>query len=259
VAPIDVFERAWVLWNLGLGSAGPNGQSGLWDRHAEQLLRAWRPGEGAGYSIHGSVVEADDTSIVFEVLARMGRAPDLETLLSYEEEDHFRCLAYELDPSMSANIHVLGALRAAGLERHHPATAKVIKYLGQKRGVRPFWADKWHASPYYTTGHAIIAAAGYADDLVKEAVEWVQDTQGVDGSWGYYLPTAEETAYCLQALCIWDRYHGGGDREALRRGAEWLTEHIEGPQPALWIGKCLYNPRFVVQAAMLSALRLVTM
>jgi len=51
----------------------------------------------------------------------------------------------------------------------------------------------------------VIAAAGYADALVDNAAYWIIETQNEDGSWGYYISTAEETAYCLQALVIWKR------------------------------------------------------
>ena len=44
--------------------------------------------------------------------------------------------------------------------------------------------------------------ARYDDDLVEDAIYWILATQGRNGSWGYYMPTAEETAYCVQALAV---------------------------------------------------------
>ncbi len=86
---------------------------------------------------------------------------------------------------------------------------------------------------------------------------WILETQNEDGSWGYYIPTAEETAYCLQALVIWKRSGHPVPDEVLQRGAGWLTAHMDDPLPPLWIGKCLYCPVYVVRSAILSALMLV--
>lgn len=256
VAPFDVFERSWVLWNLSLAGVLNQDTTDLWRGHADFLHNSWRKGQGLGPSAEGTLVESDDSSVVYEVLSRLGCAPDIETILSYEEAEHFRCFAYELNPSLSANIHVLGALRQAGLEVGHPAVQKVIGFLRNNRVARIYWADKWHASPYYATAHAIIACADYDDALVQDAVNWMVETQGPDGSWGYYLPTAEETAYCLQALSVWSRTHSDVPSDTLQKGAAWLADHIDARHPPLWIGKCLYYPSVVVKSAILSALYL---
>jgi len=116
--------------------------------------------------------------------------------------------------------------------------------------------DKWHSSPYYATAHAIIACAGLAPELVEDSVEWLLRTQNIDGSWGTYLPTAEETAYAVQALWVWNEQVGRVPPQALHDGARWLTEHINQPYPPLWIGKCLYNPNLVIRSAVISALAL---
>ena len=97
--------------------------------------------------------------------------------------------------------------------------------------------------------------------LVPGAIVTITNTltgmKGSDGSWGYYLPTAEETAYCLQALIAWNRHGGQVPDEALQRGAAWLAEQSDPPYPPLWIGKCLYSPVLVVRAAILSALMML--
>ena len=102
----------------------------------------------------------------------------------------------------------------------------------------------------------MIACAGYTDWLADDALYWILETQNHDGSWGYYVPTAEETAYCLQALVAWKRSGHPVPREALKRGAAWLVRHMDQPYPPLWIGKCLYCPVLVVRSAILSALTL---
>jgi halimadienyl-diphosphate synthase len=103
----------------------------------------------------------------------------------------------------------------------------------------------------------VIASAGYDDDLVDSAVHWILETQNADGSWGFYTPTAEETAYCLQALVIWGRHGGHVPTSVLQRGAAWLADRTDPPYPPLWIGKSLYTPVLVVRSAILSALVLV--
>jgi len=123
--------------------------------------------------------------------------------------------------------------------------------------IRLFWFDKWHTSPYYSTAHAIINAAGLNDGMLEDAIYWILQTQNSDGSWGFYMPTAEETAYCLQALVKWKRHGHAVPESVLTRGADWLADHAEPPYPPLWIVKCLYSPVLLVRSAILSALMLV--
>lgn len=48
-----------------------------------------------------------------------------------------------------------------------------------------------------------------APGVLEETVQWVIQTQRDDGSWGYYdKGTAEETAYCLQALILYRKRVG---------------------------------------------------
>jgi halimadienyl-diphosphate synthase len=195
--------------------------------------------------------------MTYEVLGRFGRPVDLDGVLHYEQEGHFRCYALEANPSISTNIHILGALRQAGLEPEHPSVAKILVFLQRMKSLDLFWLDKWHSSPYYPTAHAVVTCAGYDDDLVDSAVYWILETRNADGSWGYYRPTAEETAYALQALVQWKRQGHAVPVDVLRRGAAWLRENTELPYAPLWIGKCLYCPELVVRSAILSALALV--
>jgi len=63
------------------------------------------------------------------VLTHFGSEVDLASVLSYEENDHYRCYELEANPSISTNIHIFGALRKAGLPVKHPTVQKVIRYL----------------------------------------------------------------------------------------------------------------------------------
>jgi halimadienyl-diphosphate synthase len=255
VAPFDVFEIAWTLWNLSLI---PN--LDYKDRlkpHLDFLSNAWQPSAGIGFAAGYSVKDSDDTGLVYDTLKRYGIERDLQSVLAYEEEEHFRCFNLEVNPSISANIHVLGALAQAGLNKKHPSVEKVLAFLSKTKSIHfPFWVDKWHSSPYYATSHAIIACAGIDNNLVADSVEWCLKTQNTDGSWGTQLRTAEETAYAMQALWIWDQKVASIPKSVLKNGARWLKEHMDEIYPPLWIGKCLYSPKLVIRSAIISALAL---
>ncbi|MCD4687094.1 MAG: cyclase, partial [Anaerolineae bacterium] len=257
VAPFDVFERGWTLWNLSLLKSLDDTLKTACEPHLTFLEDAWHPTKGTGFAAGYTPKDGDDSGLVYDVLKRFGRAPSLDVILSYEEDDHFRCYEIEANPSISANIHILSALREAELPAEHPAVQKALGFLYRAQTIRLFWFDKWHSSPYYATTHLVIAAAGYAEWLVDNAVYWIIETQNRDGSWGYYMSTAEETAYCLQALVTWKRHGHDVSDDALQRGAAWLLKHLDEPIPPLWIGKSLYCPVYVVQSAILSALMLV--
>jgi halimadienyl-diphosphate synthase len=255
VSPFDIFERSWVLWNLTLGAA-PDELLDVSRRHIEFLANDWTPGQGVSYASGLPTKDADDTAITLEVLRRFGHRMDPEALLAFEESTHFRCFALEADPSVSNNIHVMGTLKEFGYDTQHPSVCKIIEFLRKTKQPAGYWIDKWHLSPYYPTCHAIIAGLGFANELVADSVQWVLATQQSDGSWGHTVSTTEETAYCLQALALWNRSRGGVPSESLKRGVEWLTEHRHDETPSQWIGKCLYCPEYVIESAILSALTL---
>ncbi|MGZ9166154.1 MAG: type B diterpene cyclase [Anaerolineales bacterium] len=254
VAPFDIFEIAWSLWNLGM-IPGLEVTSKL-KPHIDFLSKAWVPRHGVGFATDYSVKDSDDSVITYSALLHFGIEKDLASMLAYEEKDHFRCFDLEVNPSISANIHILHALRQTGLSQKNSSVQKIISFLRKTRNDRHFWVDKWHSSAYYPTAHAIIACAGFENDLVKESVAWLLDSQNANGSWGTYISTAEETAYALQALWAWNEKGGRIPKAVIRNGARWLEEHLDPPYPPLWIGKCLYNPSLVIRSAVISALTL---
>jgi halimadienyl-diphosphate synthase len=252
VFPFDVFETAWSLWNLGL--AGFALKDPPMASLVADLVHLWERSApcGLGFSSMYSASDADDTAMVYSVLRYAGYEPPSQVFGRFERDNHFVCYPWERDndSSLSVNIHVLHALQ--GLEQD--PTAKIVNFLRSQANSQGYWRDKWHISPFYTTGHAVIALVGSDHELARGAVQWILDTQRPDGGWGYYdQPTAEETAYCLQALSTFDRYVKPVDRSALTRGRQWLlTCRLE--MPALWVGKCLYTPVRVVESAIYSAL-----
>lgn len=255
VAPFDVFEIAWSLWNLSL-IPGLEVTDKL-KPHIDFLSNAWEPRRGVSFATNYSVKDSDDSVITYSTLLRFGIEKDLASVLAYEEENHFRCFNLEANPSVSANIHILDALRQAGMDRKYSSVQKIILFLLQSRGDHPFWVDKWHASAYYPTAHAILACAGFANELVYPSVDWILKTQNRDGSWGTYMSTAEETAYALHALWVWNEKVAPVSKTVFRNGMRWLHEHLDQPYPRLWIGKCLYNPQLVIRSAVVSALALL--
>ncbi len=257
LSPVEIFERIWVLWNLSL--------TGLLETdsevkaaclpHLDYIEKHWKPGQGLGFSKSFTVTDGDDTSVGFEILSKFGRKPELEAVLNYEEENWFRCFELERNPSVDVNVHVLGALRQAGYEASHPSVKKIINFIRTMRQPAGYWLDKWNLSPYYTTSHISMLCRGYDDELSEESINWILNTQKADGSWGFYgFPTAEETAYCLQALKIYQKHWGKGLQESIKQARGWLSQNCEPPYPPLWIDKSLYRPDVIVKSTIISAL-----
>ena len=121
VFPIDGFEHGWGLWNFALLNHLDDEIQELCKVHLDYLEDNWQPGMGIAACVDLSFIDADAVSLIKEVLTKCGRTADLDAVLKYEEEDHFRCYELEANPSISTNIHVLGALRASGFK---PAPCK---------------------------------------------------------------------------------------------------------------------------------------
>lgn len=255
VYPFSVFERAWILWNLALTHALDDDLHRACQPVVDELAAVWEPQKGVSYHDY-FIPDGDDTSFTYETLHRFGRTPDFDAVMSHYVGQHFRCNILEANISISTNVHALGALRAAQRPLSDPIVQSVLTYLRQTKTTQGHWFDKWHASPYYVTTHAVIAAAGYVPEIAQTAVDWLHASQNADGSWGHYLPTPEETAYSIQALAVWRRHGGRVDVDAVKRGAAWLHATYGRSDPPLWIGKCLYAPTLVIKSAVLSALKL---
>ena len=246
VFPFDIFETAWTLWNLLVAGVGTSPHA---RQHLDDLKTLWDRKRGTGFSSNYSNIDVDVSAVVFRVLSLGGLEPDPAPLYAFEQEEYFQCYSFERNPSTSANIHVLDALKDINAK----AAEKVRDWLASVRVEGAYWKDKWHASPYYPTAHAIIALLGVDPGLAKTAVDWMLEMQRPDGCWGYFSrPTAEETAYCLQALSLYSRSVERVDPKVIQRGRQGLAA-CPHDHPALWIGKCLYTPVRVVESAIQSA------
>lgn len=253
--PIEVFNKSWVLYNIELTGALTDFYD-LAHAHIDSLWHSWDDTHGVGFSCDYPVADLDDTAVVFKLLRRAGFPVSGDAFLQFEKDTYFTCYTFERTPSIGANVHLLDALGAYLSYEHRPRMVKkILKFMRTVRHEDAYWLDKWHISPYYITSHAVIATIGFDDALARDAVRWILSNQRPDGSWGWYRPTAEETAYCLQALITYHNQVDRVDRSAVSHAVDFLFQHYGVWElPSMWIEKCLYTPDHIVESAILSAL-----
>jgi hypothetical protein len=250
VEPTESFERAWVLHHVALAFPDFRATGGVW-ADAVAALEGCLP-----RTVGAQVSDLAAAAVAFRVLTWAGRSPDPKTLLEAvgdtDRQPHWDGCDRP-SPPVGAQAHLLAALRSAG--PFEGATRKIVGRLVRTTGDH-FWIDGQHASPYHATAQAVIGLGGELS-LAQEAVAWIEQSQRPDGSWGHYhLATAEETAYCLQALA-WHRRCGGiVNAAAIDAGARWLRSDRAAASSAepLWVARSLYHPTRVVRSAVLSAL-----
>jgi halimadienyl-diphosphate synthase len=250
VEPFEVFEIAWVLYNLARADQLPAEAKPLVSYLAQALTD-----DGVGVSKEGLRPDSDDTALTLSVLHRYGYPISAGPLRPFEGVNFFFTFPLERDASVTANAHVLEVLQVVPpFPRQQVIQQKVVKYLRDARVDGDHWVDKWHGSPFYATAHAVFALTASAPDLCLPAFEWLSKTQREDGSWGWFAQgTPEETAYAVQALMLAPAEFRARLREPLRRAAAYLNETEAEPVIPMWVGKTIYGPTQVVRAAVLSA------
>ncbi len=255
IYPFELFERGWILYNLGLAAAAIPGV----EAH-RRYLRDSLTAAGLGMSREGLQADCDDTAMALIVLGRAGHPVDLALLRPFEREGWFSTFPFERTTSNTVNARVLEALKigaGAALPGHRPTIAKITRFLGGQRIDGAYWQDKWHISPYYATAQVALAARGIADELLGGTRAWLLETQRPDGSWGRYGGTSEETAYAVQTLHALGTADDPRAATALARGARHLAARFDDTDyPELWIGKGLYTPYAIVRSAVIAALLL---
>ncbi|MFD8695486.1 prenyltransferase/squalene oxidase repeat-containing protein [Kitasatospora purpeofusca] len=252
VHPIRTFEQAWVLHSLHRARLAVPEHSrilaALQAHHHDQ-----QPGQYS-WDPHCAIPESDDSAMVINLLLHHGHDPRLlDSLLVFEGEDHFASLLHERDASITANAHVLDALLHRP-DTYRPQISKITDFLLRERGNDPHWQDKWHTSPYYATSTALQALVVTAPPALLETTrQWLIDTQHADGSWGSAGGTAEESAYAVMGLDSLAPVHAAPPSDTWARAASYLGKHLDDTAyPELWVGKSLYSPHRVVQAAVLA-------
>jgi len=260
VYPFRTYEVTWVLNNLAfsrlpLATFAPDE---VWDE-----LQAELGPSGIGMDPVFGVPDGDTTSVACRVLLEAGYDVDPSVLAHFENEDPrvFRTWDYERNVSVSTNVH---ALEALSLMPDYPDRRRmqeqVMLMLLDNRQYKMYWTDKWQASPYYPTAHALVALlkeGAYMAHACRDSIDWILHTQREDGSWGFFEPgTAEETAYALTALLHYHQFEPI-DEDVIHRGAACLArmyEEGDATYPELWISKCLFAPYDIIRSAILSAL-----
>ncbi len=256
-APFDLFEQAWVMWNLSLVDLSEfTGIQNALNSHLKNIHDHWCNGAGIGFSEYYSPKDADDTAIAYSLLTKAGYDVPIDDILRFEREKHYCTFDFEAHSSVSTNVHVLFALLEAGYGAEDKTVKKILHFLNDERINHKYWIDKWHTSPYYVTSHAIIALADIDPYLAEDAIQWILDAQKPHGGWGHQSTTAEETAYCLQALMVWKKKGHYVPDEALNLGLDWLLQNMHHPYPPLWMAKCLYSPTLVVRSTIMCVLML---
>ncbi len=256
LSPIDTFEAIWSLNHLRIAGAIQPQEPAV-QRVLNFLWEMWTTGRGFSPTSYSAIPDLDDTAGNFTVLSWGGYSVDPEVFQQYEMDDHFCCFRGETNPSSSAQVRLLLALRTCpNYPQYDRWVQKLVGALRNLENNNPYWWDKWHVSPYYVTCAAIRALQGVADDLAQTRVQWIQATQHRDGGWGYYgLSTPEETAYCLEALLFADRTIQRVAWTQIDAAASYLSRHLnDNNYSPLWIGKSLYTPYYLVKAAILAAL-----
>ncbi len=257
VVPIDLFEIAWSL-NVLRQTAAISPDDPPVKRLLDRLWQKWSATEGVSHSSYFPIPDLDDTATAFVVLHWAGYPVDLSVFAYYEEADHFRCYIDETDPSLSAHIRLLAALKASPDDPDAVRwTKKILAFLQDHAQGNKVWTDKWHISPFYLRAAAVAALHTVDDQLAAEHFKWIVKNQHDDGGWGYYgVSTPEETAYALQAILHWHQHVEAVDDSCMTYAAQYLAAHLnDSSYVPLWIGKCLYTPQQVVHAAVLSALQ----
>jgi halimadienyl-diphosphate synthase len=267
VSPIDTFETAWSLNYLRLaGAISPNNPQ---VKHVlDWLWSVWSPDRGIGFSSQYSLPNSDDSAVTFAMLDWAGYNVKPSVFGFYEEIDHFRCFPGELNPSLSANLRLIAALRRFSDSTAQAWISKALLMVQERWVNGECWWDKWHCSPFYLTCIVVHSLAGMPERLesihetrvsisriVSSYVQWLVNSQYTDGGWGYYgWSTLEESSYAMLAL-LHALDHGiDVDPSVLLAGGKYILEHFEERySTSLWIGKCLYSPKNVVEAVRLSA------
>lgn len=258
--PFRTFELSWVLNNLTFSGLPI---TGLVDEDALEVLLSALGANGAGLDPAFGIPDGDITSVCFKVLLEAGYDPDPLILAEYEDDEEriFKTYEYERNMSVSTNAHALEALQLMpDYPNRREVRDQIVRVLLDNRTYDTFWTDKWHASPYYATSHALVALmkeGSYIAHACRHTVDWLTHTQRDDGSWGFFhTGTAEETAYALTALLHY-RQHGSVDEDAVHRGAGYLERvyhESDSPYPEFWIGKDLFAPYDVIRSTVLAAL-----
>jgi halimadienyl-diphosphate synthase len=270
--PCEDFEILWAAYHLYLAGLSVNRIF-----NEQQLIKLKASLSRGGISLSPSfpIPDADDTAVALLLLQQAGYEVDASILNFFLIKDgYFASFPYEKNASVGVNLHVLHALLYLTDYPNRASTLKrLVDYILNQQISNAYWFDKWHASPYYATSHALCILSDLPPELLKEvepaltsSFEWLRQTQNEDGSWGFYgLPTLEETAYGILALTRGCSHSlNQDDQLRCKKALRFITENYHQQSqdkrpyfPPLWIDKCLYTPTALVQVIIDSSLSAV--
>lgn len=256
VFPIDEFELAFSA-NYLLDAGVPLENNVLKDI-IKKLALKWeqRKQQGIGYSSH-FFVDPDCSANCITALQMAGyKNLSADILLKFFNGSHIETYQGERSPSVSANLHVLRALRLLKPTMEINAAIKSIaSWLEQQAQTSgPIFRDKWHFSPIYPISRAVFALEGLNDELAQRCVSWLCERQLADGGFGAFgYSTAEESAFASLALVFWLNRKNAGFSTVLTRANDFLVNISKNSQDALWIGKVLYCPQLVIECVIAAA------
>ena len=259
--PFRTFELTWVLYYLAhCGSPITKFvESSIWLELQSNITAS-----GISFDPTFCIPDGDTTSVGARLLLEAGYDFNPVILSKFQDPATllFRTWNYERNTSMGTNMHAFEALNLMpNYPNYSESREAILAALLANRVYDLYWVDKWHASPYYATAHALMILLKenrYLTQPCLYTVNWLLHMQRADGSWGFFEEgTAEETAYALLSLLHWHRSHKLPDPDCLHRAAHYLERMYSEPDtfyPGLYIAKVLFAPYAVVRAAMLSAL-----
>jgi prenyltransferase beta subunit len=250
--PFDVFETAWVIDNF-LKTKLP--VQNHYSQKLDGLYSIWND-HGISMSKLYDFQDLDDTATVFYLFRKTNHEVDAKVLEMYEDTTHFNCYPSERSASPIVNIRVLKAINDySEYNRRDEVIEKIIKFLYQEQKEHSHWIDKWNISPFYCTGQAIEAIGELDSKLTEKAVDWILDSQNIDGSWGLNDGTQEETSYAVLALLWYHLNIEKIDTSIINSGLNYLENNYQNDDyPELWLGKGLYCPFNVVKASIIAAM-----
>jgi len=264
VSSIDIFEMAWISrWIQLLGKQYSN----IPVRLIKDLQSLLEEKSIICYSSDSKLSDSDDTAVAMEALHLSNIPTDPNVLQPFFKNDYFLTyLQAERGVSISANVHVLSYLLSFAECPKQDWKESIINFLVNKQNEKGFWADKWHISPYYTTGETITALSSIhgnskSESMISKAINWILCTQGKNGGWGYlFKESLEESSYAVMSLCSYIENCENNTIliESLMRGWAFLMDkfnemHREITTMELWVGKVTYSPIRVVKVGYLVA------
>ncbi|MFJ9643015.1 prenyltransferase/squalene oxidase repeat-containing protein [Streptomyces sp. NPDC101206] len=213
--PFFTDTDTWCTATAGVALLAASAPHGLIRTIADHLVQHQKPNGGWSVTAAADVTDADDTSVVLELLQSLDNPAHYQAV----DRGHQALLALR-GPDGGFPTYIAGAPSEAcmtaavlnALSHQQPADPAVLtsalEYLaGQQRADGTFPPD-WSASRLQTMFRAVLAASPFdqphAHQLRSRTLAHILNTQNPDGGWGQQPDSASDpvsTAYALIALC----------------------------------------------------------